>query len=162
MIGLILLMGLVAKNSILLVDYAMQAMKEGGKSRNEAIYEAGLVRLRPILMTSIAMIMGTVPIALGFGEAAKSRTAMGIAIIGGLILSTIVTLIVVPSIFGFIDQFREWIESKFRPDYDMNASLIQHEHSSNGQEFYKKEWPVTEEETKTEPSKKPISKRSKK
>ncbi|EKS07053.1 efflux RND transporter permease subunit [Leptospira santarosai] len=162
MIGLILLMGLVAKNSILLVDYAMQAMKEGGKSRNEAIYEAGLVRLRPILMTSIAMIMGTVPIALGFGEAAKSRTAMGIAIIGGLILSTIVTLIVVPSIFGFIDRFREWIESKFRPDYDMNASLIQHEHSSNGQEFYKKEWPVTEEETKTEPSKKPISKRSKK
>lgn len=139
----------------------MQAMREGGKSRNDAIYEAGLVRLRPILMTSIAMIMGTVPIALGFGEAAKSRTAMGIAIIGGLILSTIVTLVVVPSIFGFIDRFREWIESKFRPEYDMNASLTQHEHSSNGQEFYKKEWAVTPE-VKVELPKKSVSKRSKK
>lgn len=140
MIGLILLMGLVAKNSILLVDYAMQAIREKGMSRNDAIYEAGLVRLRPILMTSLAMIMGTVPIALGFGEAAKSRTAMGIAIIGGLILSTVVTLVVVPSIFGFIDRFREWIESKFRPEYDMNASMVQHALSTNKQKFYEKEW----------------------
>ncbi|PJZ27501.1 multidrug transporter AcrB [Leptospira hartskeerlii] len=121
MIGLILLMGLVAKNSILLVDYAMQAVRERGLTRDEAIFEAGVVRLRPILMTSIAMIMGTVPIALGLGEAAKSRTAMGIAIIGGLILSTLVTLIVVPSIFGGIDKFREWIETKFRPD--MTATI---------------------------------------
>ncbi|TGL50684.1 efflux RND transporter permease subunit [Leptospira wolffii] len=124
MIGLILLMGLVAKNSILLVDYAMQAIHDRGISRNEAIFEAGLIRLRPILMTSIAMIMGTVPIALGLGEAAKSRTAMGIAIIGGLILSTLVTLIVVPSIFGGIDKFREWIETKFRPD--MTARISDH------------------------------------
>ncbi|TGK01607.1 efflux RND transporter permease subunit [Leptospira langatensis] len=124
MIGLILLMGLVAKNSILLVDYAMQAIRERGITRNEAIFEAGVVRLRPILMTSIAMIMGTVPIALGLGEAAKSRTAMGIAIIGGLILSTLVTLIVVPSIFGGIDRFREWIEGKFRPD--MSATIDSH------------------------------------
>ncbi|PJZ69812.1 efflux RND transporter permease subunit [Leptospira perolatii] len=121
MIGLILLMGLVAKNSILLVDYAMQAMREKGLSRSEAIYEAGSIRLRPILMTSIAMIMGTIPIALGLGEAAKSRTAMGIAIIGGLILSTLVTLIVVPAIFGGIDWIREWLESKFRPD--MSATI---------------------------------------
>ncbi|EMJ57907.1 RND transporter, Hydrophobe/Amphiphile Efflux-1 (HAE1)/Heavy Metal Efflux (HME) family, permease protein [Leptospira interrogans serovar Valbuzzi str. Duyster] len=146
MIGLILLMGLVAKNSILLVDYAMQAIREKGMSRNDAIYEAGLVRLRPILMTSLAMIMGTVPIALGFGEAAKSRTAMGIAIIGGLILSTVVTLVVVPSIFGFIDRFREWIESKFRPEYDMNASMVQHAPSTNKQKFYEKEWASMQEE----------------
>lgn len=146
MIGLILLMGLVAKNSILLVDYAMQASREKGMSRNDAIYEAGLVRLRPILMTSLAMIMGTVPIALGFGEAAKSRTAMGIAIIGGLILSTVVTLVVVPSIFGFIDRFREWIESKFRPEYDMNASMVQHAPSTNKQKFYEKEWASMQEE----------------
>lgn len=126
MIGLILLMGLVAKNSILLVDYAMQAVRERGITRDEAIFEAGLVRLRPILMTSIAMIMGTVPIALGLGEAAKSRTAMGIAIIGGLILSTLVTLIVVPSIFGGIDKFRDWLEGKFRPD--MTATI----HSEGG------------------------------
>ncbi|AOP35432.1 multidrug transporter AcrB [Leptospira tipperaryensis] len=157
MIGLILLMGLVAKNSILLVDYAMQAMRDEGLSREEAIYQAGLVRLRPILMTSLAMIMGTVPIALGFGEAAKSRTAMGIAIIGGLILSTVVTLVVVPSIFGFIDRFREWIESKFRPDYDLNASLIQPSHPSNGQIAYEKELLLAQEESlpKKVSSKKP-------
>ncbi|EMN53159.1 RND transporter, Hydrophobe/Amphiphile Efflux-1 (HAE1)/Heavy Metal Efflux (HME) family, permease protein [Leptospira interrogans serovar Autumnalis str. LP101] len=154
MIGLILLMGLVAKNSILLVDYAMQAIREKGMSRNDAIYEAGLVRLRPILMTSLAMIMGTVPIALGFGEAAKSRTAMGIAIIGGLILSTVVTLVVVPSIFGFIDRFREWIESKFRPEYDMNASMVQHASSTNKQKFYEKEWASMQEEVEVELPKK--------
>ncbi|WP_263973940.1 efflux RND transporter permease subunit [Leptospira interrogans] len=154
MIGLILLMGLVAKNSILLVDYAMQASREKGMSRNDAIYEAGLVRLRPILMTSLAMIMGTVPIALGFGEAAKSRTAMGIAIIGGLILSTVVTLVVVPSIFGFIDRFREWIESKFRPEYDMNASMVQHAPSTNKQKFYEKEWASMQEEVEVELPKK--------
>lgn len=154
MIGLILLMGLVAKNSILLVDYAMQAIREKGMSRNDAIYEAGLVRLRPILMTSLAMIMGTVPIAPGFGEAAKSRTAMGIAIIGGLILSTVVTLVVVPSIFGFIDRFREWIESKFRPEYDMNASMVQHAPSTNKQKFYEKEWASMQEEVEVELPKK--------
>ncbi|XDD52069.1 efflux RND transporter permease subunit [Leptospira sp. WS92.C1] len=145
MIGLILLMGLVAKNSILLVDYAMQAMRDEGLSRDEAIYQAGLVRLRPILMTSLAMIMGTVPIALGFGEAAKSRTAMGIAIIGGLILSTVVTLVVVPAIFGFIDRFREWIESKFRPDYDMNASLVHPHQTSSGKIAYERELILAQE-----------------
>jgi HAE1 family hydrophobic/amphiphilic exporter-1 len=113
MIGIILLMGLVTKNSILIVDYAVRNIKDG-MDRTEAIKKAGVVRLRPILMTSLAMIAGTLPIALGLGEAAKSRTAMGIAIIGGLILSTLLTLIVVPSVFGYVDRLREWVESKFR------------------------------------------------
>ncbi|MCC6274889.1 MAG: efflux RND transporter permease subunit, partial [Leptospiraceae bacterium] len=108
------LMGLVTKNSILLVDHALQGIRDG-HGRDEAILEAGRVRLRPILMTSLAMIAGTVPIAIGLGEAAKSRTAMGVAIIGGLVVSTLVTLIVVPAVFGYIDRFREFIESKFRP-----------------------------------------------
>jgi HAE1 family hydrophobic/amphiphilic exporter-1 len=113
MIGIILLMGLVTKNSILIVDYAIRGIHVG-MDRTEAIKKAGVLRLRPILMTSLAMIAGTLPIALGLGEAAKSRTAMGIAIIGGLILSTLLTLIVVPAMFGYIDRLREWIESKFR------------------------------------------------
>lgn len=113
MIGIILLMGLVTKNSILIVDYAIRGI-HAGMDRTEAIKKAGVLRLRPILMTSLAMIAGTLPIALGLGEAAKSRTAMGIAIIGGLILSTLLTLIVVPAMFGYIDRLREWIESKFR------------------------------------------------
>lgn len=113
MIGLILLMGLVTKNSILLVDFAMEGMRSG-MTRDEAIYQAGLVRLRPIFMTSLAMIAGMLPIALGLNEASKSRTSMGIAIIGGLIVSTVVTLVVVPAIFGYIDRLRNWIESGFR------------------------------------------------
>lgn len=111
MIGVILLMGLVTKNSILLVDRAMDNLR-AGMSRAEAIHDAGKVRLRPILMTTFAMIAGTLPVALGLGEASKSRTAMGIAIIGGLVLSTVVTLIVVPAIFEYIDRFRVWIEGK--------------------------------------------------
>ncbi|HRP69265.1 MAG TPA: efflux RND transporter permease subunit [Turneriella sp.] len=117
-IGLIMLMGLVTKNSILLVDYALQRVRRG-MGLNEAIFEAGKARLRPILMTSFAMIAGTLPLALGLGEAAKQRTAMGIAIIGGLVFSTIMTLFFVPAVFGYIDRFREWIEHRFRPDYDM-------------------------------------------
>lgn len=119
MIGLIMLMGLVTKNSILLVDYALQRVRRG-MALNDAIFEAGKARLRPILMTSFAMIAGTLPLALGLGEAAKQRTAMGIAIIGGLVVSTIMTLVFVPAIFGYIDRLREWIEKRFRPDYDMS------------------------------------------
>lgn len=119
MIGLIMLMGLVTKNSILLVDYALQRVRRG-MALNDAIFEAGKARLRPILMTSFAMIAGTLPIALGLGEAAKQRTAMGIAIIGGLVISTLMTLIFVPAVFGYIDRLREWIEKPHRPDYDMD------------------------------------------
>ncbi|EOQ95031.1 MMPL family protein [Leptospira wolbachii serovar Codice str. CDC] len=125
MIGLILLMGLVAKNSILLVDHAILAMKEHGMTRDEAIFDAGSKRLRPILMTSLAMIAGTLPIALGIGEASKSRTAMGIAIIGGLVLSTLITLIVVPAVFGYIDRLREKIEGAFRPDFEIRPEDLE-------------------------------------
>ncbi len=118
MIGIIMLMGLVTKNSILLVDFAMQGYRSG-LTRKEAIYKAGMTRLRPILMTTFAMLAGTLPVALGIGEVSKFRMAMGIAIMGGLILSTFLTLIVVPAVFEYIDIFREWIESKFRPEYDI-------------------------------------------
>jgi len=113
MIGIILLMGLVTKNSILLVDYAVEGMRSG-LTRTEAIAHAGKVRLRPILMTTFAMIAGTLPLALGIGEVAKMRKSMGVAIVSGLIVSTLITLIVVPAIFSYIDRFREFIESKFR------------------------------------------------
>ncbi len=110
MIGVILLMGLVTKNSILLVDRAMENMRSRGMDRDAAIFEAGQTRLRPILMTTFAMVAGTLPVALGLGEAAKSRTAMGIAIIGGLFVSTLVTLLLVPAIFEYVDRLREKIE----------------------------------------------------
>ncbi len=109
-LGIFLLLGVSGKNSILLVDFANQMMSEG-RSRTDAIIAAGKARLRPILMTSFALIAGTMPIAIGLSEASKMRTAMGWAIVGGLISSTILTLIVVPAIFSYVDQYRVWSKS---------------------------------------------------
>ena len=89
---------MATKNSILLVDYATQKEAEG-MDRNEAMMAAGKTRLRPILMTSVALIAGMLPIAYGLNEASKQRTSMGIAIIGGLITSTLLSLVVVPAAF---------------------------------------------------------------
>lgn len=113
-LGIFLLLGVSGKNSILLVDFAHQMIDEG-LSRKEALIRAGVVRLRPILMTSFALIAGTIPVAIGISEAAKPRTSMGVAIIGGLISSTILTLIVVPAVFSYIDRFRLWLKEKFAP-----------------------------------------------
>lgn len=109
MIGLIALLGLVTKNSILLVDFALEGMR-AGMTQKEAIKRAGITRLRPILMTSVAIITGMLPLAMGVGEAAAYRKSMGIAIISGVLLSTIVTLVVVPAIFEYVDRLRALIE----------------------------------------------------
>ena len=113
MIGMVMLLGIVTKNSILLVDFALENVRQG-MPRKQAILEACKTRLRPIMMTSLAMIAGTVPMALGIGEAAQFRQGMGIAIIGGLIVSTLITLVVVPAVFEYVDVFREFLEGKFR------------------------------------------------
>ncbi len=105
MIGIIMLMGLVTKNGILLVEFANQ-LREGGKSTTEALLEAGPVRLRPILMTTIAMIAGMVPVALARGDGAETRVPMAVAIIGGLVSSTFLTLGVVPVIYSLVDGLR--------------------------------------------------------
>jgi HAE1 family hydrophobic/amphiphilic exporter-1 len=110
LIGLIMLMGLVTKNSILLIDYINRG-RRGGLSRSEAIVEAGLKRLRPILMTSLAMILGMVPVAMAFGTSAEFRVSMGVTIIGGLISSTMLTLVVVPVVYTVLDD----IVRRFRP-----------------------------------------------
>jgi len=111
MIGMVMLMGLVTKNSILLVDNAVHSVNSG-LERKEAILLAGERRLRPILMTTFAMLAGMLPLALGIGEAAKMRQSMGISIMGGIIVSTLVTLIVVPAVFEYIDRFRSATESR--------------------------------------------------
>ena len=112
MIGLVMLLGVVAKNSILLVDYTVQLV-HSGVEETEAIVQAGRTRLRPILMTTLALIAGTMPIALGLSEASRQRVSMGVSIVGGLISSTLMTLVVVPSAFGYIESFRKYCESKF-------------------------------------------------
>jgi HAE1 family hydrophobic/amphiphilic exporter-1 len=113
MIGMIMLIGIACKNSILLVDYANQLV-QGGMDRTNAMVTAGKARLRPILMTTMALIAGTVPLAIGLNEASKQRTSMGWAIIGGLISSTLLTLIVVPAAYSFIDRFRVWSLEKMK------------------------------------------------
>ena len=106
-LGIIMLLGVACKNSILLVDYICHKMKEG-LSRSEAIVQACKVRLRPILMTSFALIAGMIPVAIGLSAASSQRTSMGVAIIGGLVSSTLLTLIVIPATFSYIDRFQIW------------------------------------------------------
>jgi multidrug efflux pump subunit AcrB len=113
LIGIVLLMGIVTKNSILLVDYTIINMQEGMKQR-QALIEAGVSRLRPIMMTSLATIAGTLPLALGIGAGSEVRQPMGIAIMGGFTTSTLLTLIVVPVIFSYIDNFQNWILNTLR------------------------------------------------
>lgn len=108
MIGLIMLIGVATKNSILLVDFTNQLLSQG-KEMKEAIIEAGRERLRPILMTSFALIAGMLPIAIGLNEASRQRTSMGVAIIGGLISSTVLTLVVVPAAFSYIEKLNQMV-----------------------------------------------------
>jgi HAE1 family hydrophobic/amphiphilic exporter-1 len=106
MIGVILLMGIVAKNAILLIDFA-KWLEESGLERRQAIVEAGRVRLRPILMTTFALIAGMVPIAIGAGEGADFRAPLGRAVIGGVITSTLLTLLVIPTIYDILTEGRD-------------------------------------------------------
>ena len=107
MIGCIMLLGIATKNSILLVDFTHQLIEQG-LDEKAALLKAGRARLRPILMTTCALIAGMLPIAIGLNEASRQRTSMGIAIIGGLISSTLLTLVVVPATFGYIERFRRF------------------------------------------------------
>jgi hydrophobic/amphiphilic exporter-1 (mainly G- bacteria), HAE1 family len=111
-IGFIMLMGLVTKNAILLVDFANQARREG-MDRAAALLEAAHVRLRPILMTTLAMVFGMVPLAFGLAEGSEQRAPMGQAVIGGIITSSLLTLVVVPVIYTYLDDFAAWARRKW-------------------------------------------------
>lgn len=106
LIGILMLMGIVTKNSILLVEYAMMSEKEHGLTRDEAIVEAAMARVRPIIMTSIAMIAGMLPIALSIGAGTETKSPLAVAVIGGLVTSTAFTLVVVPAIYTYVDDLR--------------------------------------------------------
>jgi len=110
-IGFIMLMGLVTKNGILLVDFANQGLREG-KPALQAILDAGQVRLRPILMTSAAMVFGMLPMAIGSGESGETQAPMGRAVIGGIITSTVLTLVVVPVIYSYLQAFGERMKAR--------------------------------------------------
>src|SRR5262249_48684356 len=105
LIGIILLIGIVKKNAIMMIDFALEAERERGKSPEEAIYEACLLRFRPIMMTTMAALLGGLPLALGMGTGSELRRPLGITIVGGLIVSQLLTLFTTPVIYLHIDRF---------------------------------------------------------
>jgi multidrug efflux pump subunit AcrB len=121
-IGLLMLMGIVAKNSILLVDFAIEEMR-AGKSRLEAILEAGHKRARPIVMTTVAMVAGMLPVAIGWGGDSDFRGPMAIAVIGGLITSTLLTLVIVPAVFTLFDDVERYMAPRARAMLEGPAPL---------------------------------------
>ena len=114
LIGVMMLMGIVAKNAILLIDFAKWARDSRGLSLREALIEAGGIRLRPIMMTTLALIAGMFPVALGLGEGADFRAPLGRAVIGGVIASTVLTLLVIPTVYEIFDEWRAWLIARGR------------------------------------------------
>jgi HAE1 family hydrophobic/amphiphilic exporter-1 len=113
LIGVMMLMGIVAKNAILLIDFAKWSHKDRGLPLRQALIEAGRIRLRPILMTTIALVAGMVPVAIGYGEGADFRAPLGRAVIGGVIASTVLTLVVIPTVYEILEEWREWLMKRF-------------------------------------------------
>jgi hydrophobic/amphiphilic exporter-1 (mainly G- bacteria), HAE1 family len=108
-VGLIMLIGIVKKNAIMMIDFALDAQRKEGKNPSEAIYQGCLVRFRPIMMTTMAALMGTLPIALGFGAGAESRRPLGLAVVGGLLFSQLITLYITPVVYIYLDRFQEYV-----------------------------------------------------
>lgn len=111
MIGFLMLMGLAAKNSILLVEHAIES-ERAGVSRHDALIEACRERARPIVMTTFAMVAGMVPTVLGLGEGSEMRVPMALAVIGGLVSSTALSLILVPVVYEFVDDWEVWLRPR--------------------------------------------------
>jgi len=108
-VGIIMLVGLVKKNAILMIDFALDAQRTEGKSPAEAIFEGSIIRFRPIMMTTMSALMGTLPIALGMGAGADSRRPLGVAVVGGLFFSQLLTLYITPVIYTYMESFHDWI-----------------------------------------------------
>ncbi|HUX10572.1 MAG TPA: efflux RND transporter permease subunit, partial [Terriglobia bacterium] len=123
-VGIIMLIGIVKKNAIMMIDFALDAQRAGGKTTHEAIYQGAVVRFRPIMMTTFAALMGIMPIALGLGAGSESRRPLGMAVVGGLVFSQVITLYITPVYYTYLDQLQHWLGKRFhrRPaDADLDA-----------------------------------------
>ena len=110
LIGVILLIGIVKKNAIMMIDFALAAERSRGLTPRDAIFEACGLRFRPIMMTTLAAMLGALPLALGFGDGAELRRPLGISIVGGLLVSQLLTLYTTPVMYVYLDRFRLWCQ----------------------------------------------------
>ena len=129
-IGVILLVGIVKKNAILMIDFAIENRRHTGATPEEAIYRACLLRFRPIMMTTMAALLGAVPLALGTGDGAEMRQPLGIAIVGGLLVSQVLTLYTTPVVYLYLERLGAWgtqrvrlIRARFRPATAVPANI---------------------------------------
>ena len=122
-VGLVMLVGIVKKNAIMMIDFAINAQREHGKSPADAIHEGCLLRFRPIMMTTMAALCATFPIALGLGAGGESRRALGLTVVGGLVVSQCLTLFITPVVYLYLESFQQWVSRKRRKNAPVQSGI---------------------------------------
>ena len=116
-VGIVLLIGIVKKNAIMMIDFALDAERNQKLSAHDAVFQACTLRFRPIMMTTMAAMLGALPLAIGFGEGSEMRRPLGISIVGGLLVSQLLTLYTTPVVYLYLERFRLWCKAKWQGFY---------------------------------------------